>query len=105
YRRFQGNITKGENKDIFLRGQGNLATKIAGGSKDFIVEGAKSVGRGAKMIASNPVESARSTLAQATGNKAAQAAAEYRQNVNMFGKEAADRMARGEKLSGWDLVR
>lgn len=105
YRRYQGNISKGENKDIIMRGSGNLATKIAGGSKDFIVEGAKSVGRGTKMITANPVESARGVLAQVTGNKAAEEAANYRQNVNMFGKEAADRMARGEKLSGWDLVR
>lgn len=60
---------------------------IASGGKDFITDAAKGLYRGAKFVATNPIESGRETLAGLTHNKEAARAAKYRQLKNAFGEE------------------
>lgn len=101
YRRAKGNLEKGENKDLILKDPGNLATK----TRDFVVDGAKSLGRGAKNVfITNPTESAREATAQLTGNREAQRASQYRRNRAAYGKETADRIAGGGKADFGDLA-
>lgn len=101
YRRAKGNFEKGENKDLVLENQGNIATKI----RDFAVDSAKSVGRGARnTFIMNPTESIRATTAQLTGNKEALEASDYRRNKATYGKEVADRIASGGRADFGDLV-
>lgn len=54
---------------------------------DFVGDAIKGVGKGARLVATNPIESGREELAKLTNNKEAARAARYRQLKNAFGEE------------------
>jgi hypothetical protein len=80
--------------------QNNFVPSVANFIKDSVV----GVGRGVRAVASNPIESGREELARLTGNKEAERAARYRRDKAMYGKEIADRLAAGGKVTGWETL-
>lgn len=80
--------------------QNNIVPSVANFIRDSVV----SVGRGVRAITSNPIESGREELARLTGNKEAERAARYRRDKAMYGKEIADRLAAGGKVTGWETL-
>lgn len=98
WRRQQGNRLRGDNKPIVLENPGNIGTA----TRDFGVGAVKGVGRGARALATMPVEGVRMGVSGLTGNTEATALAQHRLMRNIYGQEAADKVARGENLSAGD---
>ncbi len=71
---------------------------------NFVKDAITSAGRGVRAVTVNPIESGRELVASKTKNKEAEKAAQYRKNVAFYGKETADRLARGEEVSFGDTV-